>query len=174
MNQTVIESTDTADQRRPIRRIALIAVVALGLAAVAFVWSTRSSSGEHRLIYSETLPDGRVFQCFSDGAFIGSAGSEVSGGQAPQAPEGSEGGPALVVRPPDYTDEEARKAAEEYRKSGRRLEQDQADFDRLSAECAGGGELRRSPADQVSLAAPNARTAVESTVPILAITSVLV
>ena len=134
MSHTVIENADTVDHRRPIRRIALIVVVALGLAAVAFVWSSRSSS-EHRLIYSETLPDGRVFQCFSDGAFIGSAGSEVSGGQAPQAPEGSEGGPALVVRPPDYTDEEARKAADEYRNAGRSLEQDQADFDRLSAEC---------------------------------------
>ena len=135
VNRTDIESADTAVHRRRIRRIVLIGAVSVGLAAGAFVWSTQSSSGEHRLIYSETLPDGRVFRCFSDGAFIGSAGSEVSGGQAPQAPEGSEGGPALVVRPPDYTDEEARKAAEAYRKSGRSLEQDQADFDRLSAEC---------------------------------------
>jgi hypothetical protein len=105
------------------------------IAAGGTVWATRSPSSGHRLIYSETLPDGRVFQCFSDGAFIGSAGSEVEGRQAPAGAGGSEAGPALVVRPPDYTEDQARRAMEEYRKSGRSPEQDLADFDRLSAEC---------------------------------------
>lgn len=125
------------DQRRQSvrRRITLVAIAALVVAAGAAIWATRSPPTGQKLIYAETLPDGRVFQCFSDGAFIGSAGTEVDGGQAPEAPAGSIGGPALVVRPPDYTDEEARRAMEEYNRSGRSLEQDQADFDRFSAEC---------------------------------------
>jgi hypothetical protein len=136
MNATGVQDLEVDQRRRAARRrITLVAVVALVVAAVAATWAVRSPSGGHRLIYTETLPDGRVFQCFSDGAFIGSAGTKVEGGRAPQAPEGSEGGPALVVRPPDYTEEEARRAMEEYNKSGRSLEQDQADFDRLSAEC---------------------------------------
>ena len=117
------------------RRVVLVAILSLVVGTGVTVWATRSSSPSHRLIYAETLADGRVFQCFSDGSFIGSAGTSVEGGQAPEAPEGSEGGPALVVRPPDYSEEEARRAMEEYRKSGRTFEQDQADFDRMSAEC---------------------------------------
>jgi hypothetical protein len=65
----------------------------------------------------------------------GSAGTEVGTGDVPAGPKGSKGGPAIVVRPPDFTEEEARRAAEEYRKSGLTPEQDEADFDRLSAEC---------------------------------------
>ena len=133
---TGVEDLEVDQRRRAARRrIALIAVVVLIVVAAGATWAVRSPSGGHRLIYTETLPDGRVFQCFSDGAFIGSAGTEVVGGQAPKAPAGSEGGPALVVRPPDYTEEEARRAVDEYKKSGRSLEEDQADFDRLSAEC---------------------------------------
>lgn len=136
MNATTVQEPEADQRHRSTRwRITLIAVVALGVAAGAATWAVRSPSGGHQLIYTETLPDGRVFQCFSDGAFIGSAGTEVEAGKAPQAPAGSEGGPALIVRPPDYTEEEARRAMEEYNKSGRSLEQDQADFDRLSAEC---------------------------------------
>ena len=124
------------DQHRRRRRIGLAAIVALLIAAAsAGAWTVRSRPSGHRLIYTETLSNGRVFQCFSDGAFIGSPGSEVETGRAPQAPDGSKGGPALVVRPPAYTEEEARRAAEEYQKSGRSPEQDEAEFDRLSAEC---------------------------------------
>jgi hypothetical protein len=136
MSATGVEGIEIDQpRRRPRRRVALIAVVVLVMAAGTAIWATRSESPGHRLIYSETLPDGRVFQCFSDGAFIGSAGSEVEGRQAPEGADGSEAGPALVVRPPDYTEEEARRAMEEYRKSGRSPDQDLADFDRLSAEC---------------------------------------
>lgn len=137
MSATGVENLEVGqDHRSPRRRLILIAVLALvAVAAGVATWVARSTSGGHHLIYTETLPDGRVFQCFSDGAFIGSAGSNVEGGQAPPGPEGSQGGPALVVRPPDYSEDEARRAAEEYKKSGRSLEQDQADFDRLSAEC---------------------------------------
>jgi hypothetical protein len=136
MHVTGAQNLEVDERRRSVRRrITLIVIIALVVAAGAAIWAARSPSAGHRLIYTETLPDGRVFQCFSDGAFIGSAGTEVEGGEAPPAPAGSEGGPALVVRPPDYTEEEARRAMEEYKKSGRSLEQDQADFDRLSAEC---------------------------------------
>jgi hypothetical protein len=117
------------------RRGAFAAGLVLLMAAGSGVWATRSTPSGHQLIYTETLPDGRMFQCFSDGAFIGSPGSKVDSEPAPDAPDGSKGGPALVVRPPDYTEDEARQAAEAYRKSGRTPEQDQADFDRLSAEC---------------------------------------
>jgi len=136
MNATGVQHPGVEESHRPARRrVILIVIVALLVAAGAATFAVRSPSRGHRLIYAETLPDGRVFQCFSDGAFIGSAGTKVEGGRAPQAPAGSQGGPALVVRPPDYTDEEARRASEEYSKAGRSLEQDQADFDRLSAEC---------------------------------------
>ena len=136
MNATGVQNLEVSQRRRSVRRrITLIAVVALAVAAGAAIWAARSASSGHRLIYTQTLSDGRVFQCFTDGAFIGSAGTDVEAGRAPKAPAGSEGGPALVVRPPDYTEEEARRAQEEYNKSGRSLEQDQADFDRLSAEC---------------------------------------
>ncbi len=60
-------------------------------------------------------------------------------GDAPAAPDDSGTGPAIVVRPPGYNQEQARRAADEYRKSGRSLQKDQADFDRLSAE----GKRRR-------------------------------
>lgn len=136
MNATGAQHPGVEETRRPLRRrITLIVIAGLIVAAGATTWAVRSGSRGHRLIYSQTLPDGRVFRCFSDGAFIGSAGTKVEGGRAPQAPAGSESGPALVVRPPDYTEEEAGRASEEYSKSGRSLEQDQADFDRLSAEC---------------------------------------
>jgi hypothetical protein len=136
MNATGVQDNEVDKRPRHLgRRIGLAAVVGLLIAASAAIWAAQSTSSGHRLIYSETLPDGRVFQCFSDGAFIGSAGSEVESGRAPQAPAGSQGGPALVVRPPAYTEEEARRAAEEYQKSGRTPEKDEAEFDRLSAEC---------------------------------------
>jgi hypothetical protein len=136
MNVTGIQDDEINQQRRPPgRRLALAILLAVVIGGVSWaVWTTRSSSG-HRLIYTKTLSDGRVFQCFSDGASIGSPGSKVDSRPAPEAPDGSEGGPALVLRPPDFTEEEARRAAEEYKKSGRTPEQDQADFDRLSAEC---------------------------------------
>jgi hypothetical protein len=135
MSATDIEGVKVDHPRRHLhRRVALIAV-ALVMGAGTGIWATRSEPPGHRLVYSKSLPDGRVFQCFSDGAFIGSAGSEVEGHEAPQGAEGSEGGPALVVRPPDYTEDEARRANEEYRNSGRTPDQDLADFDRLSAEC---------------------------------------
>jgi hypothetical protein len=137
MNASGLQDNEVDQRhRRRGRRIGFAAVIACLIAVVsAGAWATRARPSGHRIIYTKTLPGGRVFQCFSDGAFIGSPGSEVEAGRAPQAPEGSEGGPALVVRPPDYTDEEARRAAEEYQKSGRSAEQDQAEFDRLSAEC---------------------------------------
>ena len=118
---------------RGITVVGLLVVLAV-VAGLGF-WGAHWTGDGHRLIYTETLPDGRVFRCFSDGSAIGSAGTEVSTGEAPAAPEGSEGGPAIVVRPPGLNEEEARRAAEEYRRSGRTVEQDEADFDRLSEEC---------------------------------------
>jgi hypothetical protein len=111
---------------------ALIFVLALG--GVAF-WRSQASGKGHRLLYTQTVPDGRVFRCFSDGSALGSAGTEVGTGDAPAVLDGSESGPAIVVRPPGYNEEQARRAAEEYRKSGRSVEKDKADLDRLSAEC---------------------------------------
>jgi hypothetical protein len=137
MEATGVHNNEGGERHRPPgRRSVLTAVVVLLVAVTSWaVWAARSAPSGHRLIYTETLPDGRVFQCFSDGASIGSPGSKVESRRAPEAPDGSEAGPALVVTPPDYTEDEARRAAEEYKKSGRSLEQDQADFDRLSAEC---------------------------------------
>ena len=139
MSATGLEGSEVGQPGpRRARRIGLVALVTLIVAAVASgtaILATGSDGPGHRLIYSENLPDGRVFQCFSDGAFIGSVGSEVEGREAPAGAGGSEAGPALVVRPPDYTEDEARRAMEEYRKSGRTPEQDLAEFDRLSAEC---------------------------------------
>jgi hypothetical protein len=127
---------DAGQPRHHLRRRTLLASLVVLLAVGGLgVWRVRSTGEAHRLIYTRTLPDGRVFRCFSDGSAIGSAGTEVGSGDAPTPPDGSEGGPAIVVRPPDYTEEEARRAAEEYRKSGRTVEQDEAEFDRLSAEC---------------------------------------
>jgi len=136
MDTTGVQDDEVDERRRSSSRRILLATLAVLLVAAA-VWAVwgRSTPAGHRLIYMETLPDGRVFQCFSDGAFIGAPGANVDSGRSPEAPDGAKGGPALVVRPPDYTDEEARRAAEEYKKSGRSPEQDQADFDRLSAEC---------------------------------------
>lgn len=134
MSTTGDEALQTRLSRRRVRRRAAF-VVLLVLATGAVVFASRSDGPGHRLIYAETLSDGRVFQCFSDGAFIGSAGSEVDSREAPQASGGAEPGPAFVVRPPDYTEEEARRAVEEYRESGRSPDQDLAEFDRLSAEC---------------------------------------
>jgi hypothetical protein len=111
---------------------AFISVLALGGAAF---WRTQETGKGHRPISTQTLPDGRVFRCFSDGSAIGSAGTDVGTADAPAAPEGSEGGPVIVVRPPGYNEEQARRAADEYRKSGRSLQKDEADFDRLSADC---------------------------------------
>jgi hypothetical protein len=99
------------------------------------VWRTVSTGRGHHLVYTQTLPDGRVSRCFSDGSVLGAPGTEISSGDAPAGPEGSEGGPTIVVRPPDLNEEQARRAEEGYRKSGRSFEQDKADFDRLSAEC---------------------------------------
>lgn len=76
-----------------------------------------------------------MFSCFTDGAVMASEGSDVAFKDAPPAPEGAEAGPAIVVRPPDLNEEEAKRAAEAYRASGRSGEQDEADFDRLSEEC---------------------------------------
>lgn len=136
MSATGGEDVEVEQPRRRLRRrLILLAVVVLVVAAATAVRASRSEPSSHRLIYSQTVPDGRVFQCFSDGAFIGSAGSEAEGRKAPEGSDGSEAGPALVVRPPDYTEEEARRAMEEYRKSGRTPEEDLAEFDRLSAEC---------------------------------------
>lgn len=137
MNPTGPRDNDVERPRRRSGRRRALAAAAVVLTAAAVVggWAARSKPSGHRLIYAETLPDGRVFECFSDGAFIGSPGSKVEPGQAPPASDGSLGGPGLVVRPPDYDDEQARQAAEAYRKSGRTPDQDQADFDRLSAEC---------------------------------------
>lgn len=117
------------------RRIALAGLLVLLALGGTAAWKARSTGSGHRLIYTQTLPDGRVFHCFADGSVIGAAGTEVGTGDVPAAPEGSEAGPVFVVRPPDFTEEEARRAAEEYRRSGRTFEQDEADFDRLSAEC---------------------------------------
>jgi hypothetical protein len=122
-------------RRHPRRRIALAGLLVLLAVGGMAVWRTRPTGHGHRLIYTQTLPGGRVFRCFSDGSVIGAAGTEVGTGDVPAAPAGSESGPVFVVRPPGYTEEEARRAAEEYRRSGRTAEQDEADFDRLSAEC---------------------------------------
>jgi hypothetical protein len=137
MNATDCQDNEVRQRRRSLsRRVILPAALVLFVAwAGAGILGTQSAPSGHRVIYAETLPDGRVFQCFSDGAFIGSPGFRVESRRSPQAPEGSEGGPARVVRPPDYTEEEARRALEEYKKSGRSADRDQADFDRLSTEC---------------------------------------
>ena len=44
-------------------------------------------------------------------------------------------GTELAVSPPDLTEEEIRQAAEDHRKSGRTIEQEEAEFKRLTAEC---------------------------------------
>lgn len=98
-------------------------------------WAFWPRGEEHRLIYTKSLGDGRVFKCFTDGSALGSEGSDVTMEEAPKAPDGSQSGPAIVVRPPDLNEEEAKRAAEAYRAGGRSFEKDQADFDRLSEEC---------------------------------------
>jgi len=137
MHTTVLQTESVRQGHRGAGRrlVATVLLVILAAALAAGVWTIRSRPSGHRVIYSEKLSDGRVFQCFSDGAFIGSPGSDVEVIRAPQAADGSEAGPVYVVRPPNYTAEEARNAAEAYRNSGRTPERDQADFDRLSDEC---------------------------------------
>lgn len=98
-------------------------------------WLFWPSDQEHRLLYTKALGDGRVFKCFTDGSMLGTEGTDATVEDAPKAPDGAEGGPAIIVRPPNLTEEEAKRAAEAYRAGGRSLEQDQADFDRLSEEC---------------------------------------
>ena len=111
-------------------RAALLAVLAVSIGAGA--WSLWPAP-EHRLIYAESLSDGRVFQCFSDGSAMGPAGNTVEVRHTKGLP--GAGGTEMVVSSPGFTEDEMRRAAENYRKSGRTPEGDEADFDRLSAEC---------------------------------------
>jgi len=132
-----VSDVHAGNGRRPRGRTVVLAALLVGLPlGGAGVWATRSAGGGHRLIYAKMAPSGRVFQCVSDGAVIGSVGTKVDIRDAPSpAPEGSEGGPAMVVRPPGFTEEQARRAEEEYRKSGRTVAKDEAEFDLLSAVC---------------------------------------
>ncbi len=109
--------------------VTVLFAVTMGVA----VWAWWQSPPVHRLIYAEALSDGRVFQCFSDGSTIGPASGAVEGGPTGWVP--GAGGTDMVVTPPAYGEDEIRQAVEEYRRSGRSPQRDQADFDRLSAEC---------------------------------------
>lgn len=117
--------------RRRVRSVVLTALLAVSVGAA--VWALWPSTPGHRLIYTEALPDGRVFQCFSNGSSLGPAGTTVDGGSTGQTP--GAGGTGMAMTPPERSEEEMRRAAEEYRKSGRTPEKDAADFNRLSAEC---------------------------------------
>ncbi len=116
---------------RLIRSVLIGGLITVAIAAG--VWAVWQSPPAHRLIYTEGLADGRVFQCFSDGSAMGSAGSTVTGGPNGHFPGASSSD--LGVTHPGYTEEEIRQAVEAYRKSGRSPQRDQADFDPLSAEC---------------------------------------
>ena len=76
-------------------------------------------------------------------------------GRAPKTPDGTEGGPALVVRPPDYTEEEARQAQDEYEKSGRSMGQDQATSIACRPNAADAGNNRGVGDTDEKLAASN-------------------
>jgi hypothetical protein len=115
---------------RLVRSVLLAALIAVAIGSG--IWAAWQSPPAHRLIYTEALPDGRVFQCFSDGSAIGPAGSTVTG--RPNALPGA-GSSEMIVTHPAYSEEAIRQAVEAYWRSGRSLERDQADFDRLSGEC---------------------------------------
>ena len=116
---------------RLVRSVLLAALITVALAAG--IWALWESP-PRRLLYTEARPGGRVFQCFSDGsATLGRAGSTVEGRHTKQLP--GAGSSDLAVSPPALTEEEIRQAAEEYRKSGRTIEKDEAEFERLTAEC---------------------------------------
>ena len=109
------------------RFVAVVLAVSIGAGAWA-LWP----SPEHRLIYAESLTDGYVFQCFSDGATLGPGGSTVDV-QHTRVPGG--GSTEMAVSPPPLNEDQMRQAGDQYRKSGRNPERDQAEFDRLWDEC---------------------------------------
>lgn len=138
MSATAEAVSDTAQAPRGYRRRRawILGLLGAGLVVVLGAgWAFWPGGEEHRLLYTKSLGDGRVFKCYTDGSVLGTEGTEATVEDTPPAPKGSEGGPAIVVRPPDLNEEEAKRAAEAYRAAGRSLEQDQADFDRLSEEC---------------------------------------
>lgn len=135
MNPKVDSPNVAGSPRRRRRRLWVLGLVVALAGSLAAGWVLWPRGEDHRLLYTRSLDDGRVFQCFTDGAVLGSEGTEGRIEEAPPAPEGARGGPAIVVRPPDLNEEEAKRAAEAYRSGSRSLEQDQADFERLSEEC---------------------------------------